>query len=43
MKLAIIGSRNLTVDNLKPYIPNDVEEIVSGGARGIIALRGNMP
>ena len=38
MKLAIIGSRNLTVDNLKPYIPNDVEEIVSGGARGIDSI-----
>lgn len=35
MKVAIIGSRNLTVDNLQDYIPPETEEIVSGGARGI--------
>lgn len=35
MKLAIIGSRNLVVENLEDYIPENVTEIVSGGARGI--------
>lgn len=35
MKLAIIGSRNLTVNNLKEYISEDVAEIVSGGAKGV--------
>ena len=35
MKVAIIGSRNLTVDKLQDYIPTETEEIVSGGARGI--------
>lgn len=35
MKLGIIGSRNLTVDNLEDYIPEDVTEIISGGAKGI--------
>lgn len=35
MKIAIIGSRNLRLDNLEKYLPIDVEEIVSGGARGI--------
>lgn len=35
MKIAIIGSRNLKVDNLDKYIPESVTEIVSGGARGI--------
>ena len=35
MKLAIIGSRNLVVKNLEDYIPENVTEIVSGGARGI--------
>ncbi len=35
MKLAIIGSRNLTVENLDDYIPENVSEIVSGGAKGI--------
>lgn len=35
MKVAIVGSRGLTVDNLDDYIPWDTEEIVSGGAKGI--------
>ena len=35
MKLAIIGSRNLMVDNLEKYIPIGVTEIISGGAKGI--------
>lgn len=35
MKLAIIGSRTITSVNLSDYIPADVTEIVSGGAKGI--------
>lgn len=35
MKVAVIGSRNLTVNNLEKYLPQDVTEIVSGGERGI--------
>ncbi len=35
MKVAIVGSRNLTVDDFDSYIPSEVTEIVSGGARGI--------
>lgn len=35
MKLAIIGSRELTVENLGEYLPEGVSEIVSGGARGV--------
>lgn len=35
MKIAIIGSRNLKVKNLEKFLPNNVTEIVSGGARGI--------
>ena len=35
MKIAIIGSRNLTVKNLEKYLPPYVTEIVSGGAKGI--------
>ena len=31
MKLAIVGSRNLTVENLDAYLPEGVTEIVSGG------------
>lgn len=35
MKVAVIGSRGLTVTNLEHYLPQGVTEIVSGGARGI--------
>jgi len=35
MRVAIIGSRSLTVKNLGKYIPPDTTEIVSGGARGV--------
>lgn len=35
MKVAIIGSRGLSVLDLRDYLPEGVTEIVSGGARGI--------
>lgn len=35
MKVAVIGSRNLTVDDLGDYLPENTTELVSGGARGI--------
>ena len=35
MKVAVIGSRNLTVSNLGTYLPEGTTEIVSGGAKGI--------
>ena len=35
MKLAIIGSRNLHVQNFEDYLPDGVTEIVSGGAKGV--------
>ncbi len=35
MKVAIIGSRGLQVEDFSPYLPEDVTEIVSGGAIGI--------
>lgn len=35
MKVAIIGSRNIIIDNLKKYLPDNIEEIVSGGAKGV--------
>ena len=34
MKVAVIGSRNLSVENLGDYLPDDTTEIVSGGAKG---------
>lgn len=35
MKLAIVGSRSLEITNLENYLPENITEIVSGGARGI--------
>ena len=35
MKVAVIGSRKLTVTNLEKYLPEETDEIVSGGAVGI--------
>lgn len=35
MKVAIIGSRNLIIDDLGKYLPKETTEIVSGGAKGI--------
>ena len=38
MKLAVVGSRNLFVDDMGKYIPDEVTEIVSGGAKGVDTL-----
>jgi len=35
MKLAIIESRTIMIENLSDYLPDDVTEIVSGGVKGI--------
>jgi len=35
MKIAVIGSRNLIVNDLENYLPADTDEIISGGAHGI--------
>ena len=35
MRVAVIGSRGLVVDDLGKYLPKETTEIVSGGARGI--------
>lgn len=49
MRVAVIGSRGLRVNNLEKYLPQDVCEIVSGGARGIdtcaknYALKNGIP
>ena len=34
MKIAIVGSRNIQIENISDYISN-ADEIVSGGAKGI--------
>ena len=38
MKIAIIGSRRLTVKDIGKYLPNGVTEIISGGAKGVDTL-----
>ena len=37
MRVAVIGSRGLTVNDLGKYLPADTTEIISGGAMGIDA------
>ena len=38
MKLLVAGSRSIKEFDLSPYIPDDVDEIISGGANGIDAI-----
>ena len=35
MKVAVVGSRNIKIENLGEYLPPNTEEIVSGGAKGV--------
>ena len=35
MKVAVIGSRGLSVSDLGRYLPENTSEIVSGGAKGV--------
>lgn len=35
MKVAIVGSRKLLINNFEDYLPQETTEIVSGGAIGI--------
>ena len=37
MKVAVVGSRELRIENLGDYLPPETTEIVSGGARGVDA------
>ncbi len=37
MRVAVIGSRGLVVEDLEEYLPKETTEIVSGGARGVDA------
>lgn len=38
MKIAIIGSRTIDLQNLSDYLPDNISEIVSGGAKGVDTL-----
>ena len=35
MKVAVVGSRGLTVEDLGKYLPSNTTEIISGGAKGV--------
>lgn len=35
MKVAVVGSRSLSVPDLQNYLPKQLTEIVSGGAVGV--------
>ena len=35
MIVAVIGSRKVKIENLEEYLPEDCDEIVSGGAVGV--------
>lgn len=35
MRVAVIGSRSMMVDDLERYMPEDVTMIISGGAKGV--------
>ena len=41
MRVAVIGSRNLEIEDIGKYIPPKTTEIVSGGARGIDTVAKN--
>ena len=34
MKIAVVGSRNITVENLEEYL-SDCDAVISGGAKGV--------
>ena len=38
MKLLIVGSRSITDFDLSPYVPAEVDTVISGGAYGIDGL-----
>ena len=35
MKIAVIGSRGLEIEDMEEYLPAECDEIVSGGAAGV--------
>lgn len=49
MKIVVIGSRNLNINDLSVYLPKNTSELVSGGAKGIdsdaraYAKKNNIP
>ena len=49
MKVAVVGSREIIIEDLGKYLPENVTEIISGGAIGVdscaknYALENNIP
>ena len=49
MRVAVIGSRGITVENLQDYLPEGTTEIISGGSKGVdtcareYAVANNIP
>ena len=41
MKVAVIGSRDIIVNDIGTYLPMGCDEIVSGGARGVDTCAAN--
>lgn len=41
MRVAIVGSRTLTLKNFDPYLPENTRMIISGGANGIDKCAAN--
>ena len=41
MKLLIVGSRNITEFDLTPYVPTNVDTIITGGAEGVDTIAEN--
>ena len=35
MKVAVVGSRDILIENLEEYMPENASEIISGGAKGV--------
>jgi len=35
MKIAVVGSRGVTLLNLQKYLPTGITELISGGAKGV--------
>lgn len=38
MKIAVIGSRSITNVDIGKYIPSDITQLITGGARGVDTL-----
>lgn len=35
MRVAVVGSRNITIENIEKYLPEGTKEVISGGAKGV--------